>query len=133
MASDWQERHDLKQLWENHQIRIWGRPLKTALDRFMRREVYPRHRKTGRLGRAWEELLPAELVEHSCLDGLRNGQLQVLVDSAAHLYELNLLVKQGLLNELRQECPSVAISRIKLTRGTWYHEDEEGNKIPDYK
>ena len=130
--SDWQERQTLKQLWESRQFRRRDSSLKSQLDRFMRREVYPRARKTVRLGRAWAALLPEELVEHSCLDGLRNGQLQVLVDSAAHLYELNLLVKQGLLGELRDMCPSVAISSIKLVRGTWYHKDEEGNKIPDY-
>lgn len=130
--SDGQEQQDLKQLWENRQFRRRDSSLKSVLDRFMRRQVYPRARKTVRLGRAWAALLPEELVEHSCLDGLRNGQLQVLVDSAAHLYELNLLIKQGLLGELRDMCPSVAISRIKLVRGIWYRIDEEGNKIPDY-
>ncbi len=129
---DWQEQQDLKHLWQGRQIRRREQLLKSAVDRFMRRQVYPRRRRTGKLAAVWASLLPSELAAHSCLESLRNGQLRVLVDSAAHLYELNLLVQEGLLDELRRVCPRAALSQIKLVRGRWYHQDEKGNKIPDY-
>lgn len=82
---------------------------------------------------AWEELLPPELAQHTCLDGLNRGQLKVMVDSAPHLAELNILLREGFLDELRQACPSARVTRVKLERGQWYRENRHGIKIPTYR
>ena len=106
--------------------------LKNGVDRFMRRVVIPRRKKLSQLGDAWRELLPAEIVEHSCLESFRGGQLRVLVDSAAHMAELNLLIREGLSEQIRQMCPNLPLSKIKLVRGSWYYTNEEGNRIAIY-
>ncbi len=123
---------------------VWSRksearrtPQKTQLlghwvDRFMRREVYPKQKRLGQLGRAWMELLPEELVDHTCLENLRGGCLRVLVDNASSLYELALL-KESLIDQLYQLCPGVAPSDIRFVRGLWYQTNEEGFRIPNYR
>lgn len=108
-----------------------ARTLAQSLDAFLRRRVYPRQRKLGRLAQAWQHLLPETLQEHTCLDSLNRGRLKVLVDDAASLYELNLM-KHQLLDQLRQLCPNAAPSDLRLVRGRWYHINEEGIRIPDY-
>ncbi|MCK5271133.1 MAG: DUF721 domain-containing protein [Sedimentisphaerales bacterium] len=122
----------MRQLWQLRQPRPPAKPLKKTVDNFMRLVVRPRQRKLSKLAQAWSELLPDELIEHSCLEGYRAGTLRVLVDSAAHLAEMNLLLREGLEEQLRELCPRVSLTRVKLVRGYWYHTDEEGNRIPNF-
>ncbi|MBI9016071.1 MAG: DUF721 domain-containing protein [Phycisphaerae bacterium] len=103
-----------------------------VVDSFMRRKVYPRQKKLGELAAAWDELLPEELTEHSCLENFTRGTLKVLVDSPAHLAELNMLVREGLADHLREMCPNLPLSNIKIMHARWYHVDEQGNKIADF-
>ena len=97
--------------------------LGNAVQTFMDRVVEPRQEKLGQLALAWSQLLPPELDQHSCLGNLYRGTLRVLVDDATSLYELNLLQQQGLLNELRQLCPTVSVSSLRLVRGHWLPDD----------
>lgn len=108
------------------------KPLGELLDKFLRQAVIPRQKKLSRLGRAWQELLPPELGEHSCPESLHSSRLRILVDDAASMYELELLLKEGLLEQLRTCCPRMSISQVKLVRGQWYHIDDEGNKISEF-
>jgi len=130
MARYW-DKSQLDRVWRNRQRKVSTHPLKEGVQFFLKKVVYPRHKKMSAVARAWTELLPAELREHSWLAGVQKGQLRVLVDSAPHLYELNLLVKGGLLNQLRDLCPNVSLSAIRLERGVWYRVDADGNKIID--
>lgn len=98
----------------------------------MRREVAPRQKKMSLLGQAWQELLPAELLEHTCLENVHHGTLRVLVDDAPSLFELSQ-IKKELLNQLRDLCPNVAPARIRFVRGRWYYTSEEGAQIPHFK
>ena len=60
------------------------------------------HRKLGQLIDLWESRVPADLVAHSSIAGLRGGVAHVLVDSASTAYELDRLLREGLLAQLRQ-------------------------------
>jgi hypothetical protein len=126
------DKSQLMQIWRQRQRRERSAPLKESVGRFMKKVVYPRQRKLSVIGEAWREALPAELVEHSCLEDLRGGRLTVLVDSAPHLYELRLLIQQGLVDQLREACPKGGVSEIILRRGTWYRIDTEGREIPEF-
>ena len=126
------ERQRLEQVWQSRQGVSPGRPLGEPVNIFMKRIVQPRRRRLSLLGRAWLDLLPSELVDHSCLESLRGGRLKILVDSSSHLYELDLLVKEGLLDELREVCPTVPRSALKLVHGLWYKMDEPKHRIPRY-
>jgi len=106
--------------------------LSGAVGNFMKHQVYKRQKKLTALAHAWTHLLPDELIKHCCLESFRGGTLTVLVDGAGYLSELDLMIREGLLDQLRQLCPTLPLSRIKLKRGRWYHIDEEGNKITEF-
>ncbi len=105
----------------------------SSIQQFLKKQVQPRMKKFAVVSQAWEMNLPEELVEHTCIESFRGGQLNVLVDSSSHQYELNLMLKEGLLDALREMCPNVSIRKIKVTYGTWYRRDDEGSVIPVFK
>jgi len=80
-----------------------------------------------------EKLIPEEILQHICLESFRSGQLQIMVDSAAHLAELNLMIREGLLDQMRELCPQAGLLGMKLIRGQWYHTDQDNNRVPIYK
>ena len=129
--STW-DKHTLKRVIESHRIRQTTQPLANLVDKFVRREVAPRQKKLSRLGQAWQELLPKELLEHTCLENLYCDTLRVLVDDAPSLFELNQ-IKEELLDQLREFCPNIAPAQIRFVRGYWYYTSEEGIQIPDFK
>ena len=126
------DRKKLRNIWEHGQTRKTACRLGERVDQFLRKVVIPRQQKLAKLGLAWGQLLPAELLEHSCLDKYQRGQLTVLVDSASHFYELNTLVKEGLADQIRDLCPDTNLAKIKLLRGVWYRADKDA-RIVDYK
>ncbi|MCF7958182.1 MAG: DUF721 domain-containing protein [Phycisphaerae bacterium] len=126
------DKNQLRTIWENKQIKPRAQKLGITVDRFFRRVVIPRQKRLSALAEVWQALLPQELLEHSCLENYTRGNLRVLVDSPVHYAELHMLVREGLLDQMRAECPNIPLSRIKLARGLWYHIDDEGNKIPKF-
>ena len=126
------DKEKLERVWEQRQGSQRGKTLGSEVKVFMQRLVRPRQRMLSQLSQGWQALLPEELTEHSCLESFRRGQLRVLVDSSSHLHELNLLVQEGLVDWLRERCPSVGLSDIKLRHQSWYLLDDEGNQVPHY-
>ena len=122
-------KYNLKSRQKDAKSALSVQNLSGAIGTFMKREVFKRQKKLTSLAHAWTHLLPDELIEHSCLDGYRGGTLTVLVDGAGYLSELDLMIREGLLDQMRQLCPTLPLSAIKLKRGRWYHTDEEGHKI----
>ena len=62
----------------------------------------------------WYQLVPDDLAQHTSLESLRRGVLQVAVDSSAHLYELDRLLRNGLKQDLIRRQKKPVIRRIKL-------------------
>ena len=62
----------------------------------------------------WQELVDAPLVEHTRLEGLSRGVLRVGVDSSAHLYQLDQLLRGGLQAQLLRRAASAQVRRIRL-------------------
>ena len=82
----------------------------------VRQEVAPRQAKFGSVAEAWNHLLPVELGRHCRIADISGGQLKVVVDSPVYLYELRLC-SDGLIKELRRQCPRAKIKSIKLIVG----------------
>ena len=129
--STW-DKYTLNQVIESRRIKQTTQSLANIVDKFIRREVAPRQKKLSRLGQVWRELLPKELLEHTCLENLYRGTLRVLVDDASSLFELNQ-IKEELLDQLQEFCPNIAPAQIRFVRGYWYYTSEEGIQIPDFK
>ena len=87
--------------------------------------VEKRQTKLGKVADAWGRLVPEHLQARSCLEGLHRGRLNVIVDSAPHLYELKQLLLAGLEAQLVHACRAAGVRRVGLRRGRWY--DDNGN------
>ena len=99
---------------------------------FFKKKINKRHKLLQKISYAWGELLPVELQEHSSIEGLSRGMLKVMVDSQVHFAELDMLVRSGLADQILEIEPTLQAFTIRLYRGKWYHEDQEGNKIADW-
>lgn len=79
------------------------------------REVARPHRQLGQFVDLWAELIPEPLLRHTRLEGFARGVLRVAVDSSAHRYELDHLLRAGLERELMRRQPAGAtLRRVRL-------------------
>lgn len=67
----------------------------------------------GRLAEAWQEVVPPHLVRQTGLVALQRGVLTVEVPSAAVRYQLETLLRQGLLRDLRNSYAG-SLNRVKF-------------------
>jgi len=66
---------------------------------------------------AWEELTPKRLHSAAFPISLRQGVLYVSVDGSPTAYQVNRLVRSGLLRQLQKSC-SGTLRQIKVTVGS---------------
>ena len=95
-------------------------PLGPELISFFKTSVQRRQTKLEKIAHCWQQLVPELLNDHCALEGLTRGTLTVLVDTAAHLYELKQLLLAGLEKQLLTACKSAGLRKITLKRGRWY-------------
>lgn len=74
-------------------------------------------KKYGKIGTAWEELVPRMLVDHSAIESFSKGKLTVLVDNSAQLYDLKQLLLAGLEKQLIVACRKEGLKKVALKMG----------------
>jgi hypothetical protein len=116
----------LRTAWQNRQRPDPTTPLGGPLAMLMQHTLRKRVRQLGELAGAWDEIIPEEFRQHTALESFARGTLTVLVDSAPHRYQLEMLLRGGLLRLLTQRF-SGALNRVKLVPGQFYSVDVEGN------
>jgi len=84
----------------------------------MTRRLARRVRQIGRVSIVWDECIPEYIRDHTALVSFARGTLTVAVDSAAHRYQLQQLLRNGLEQAVRERIPG-ALDRIKLVPGTF--------------
>lgn len=126
------DKHTLDRVTRSRRKKPTAQPLANPIAKFVRREVTTRQKTLGRLGQAWQELLPKELLEHTCVETLHHGTLRVLVDNASSMFELNQ-AREQLTEQIRELCPTIGLSQIRFIRGRWYRISEEGIPIPVFR
>ncbi|MFW6060686.1 MAG: DciA family protein [Phycisphaeraceae bacterium] len=113
MADDPRQRHlDRLRQWRNR-----GEPDYSMrfIEKQFQHEVARPHKQLGRFIDLWAELVPETLHRHTRLEGFSRGTLRVAVDSSAHLYELNQLLRGGLERELMRRQPGgTPLRRVRL-------------------
>ncbi len=82
-----------------------------------KREVAKPFKQLEELAELWVELVPTHLAQHTRLEGLQRGVLRVVVDSAARHYELDRLLRGGLMRELTRRHKSAALRQVKVRVG----------------
>jgi hypothetical protein len=96
---------------------------------FFKNSVQKRQGKMAAIAECWQQLVPAILVEHCCLESFHAGTLKVIVDSSPHLYELKQLLLSGLEKQLQLACKSSGLRKVTLKPGRWYEGDGAARKI----
>jgi len=82
-----------------------------------KREVEKPFKQLEGLAELWAELVPDELAAHTKLESLSRGVLRVVVDSAGRHYELDRLLREGLMRELTRRHKGAALRQVKVRVG----------------
>lgn len=114
----------LQTIWQQRQESMRLTPLAEPLGRLMKHHLGRRVRQFSQLAGAWDEVIPVELRDHTAIEGFHRGVVTVAVDSAARRYQLNTLLRGGLLKALREQCGG-AIQRVRLVPGKVFQVDAE--------
>ncbi len=120
----------LRTVWQQRQSPNRVSHLSEPLTLFVKRTLETRARQVGKLAVVWDEVMPAELQEHTALESFRRGVLTVKVDSAPHRFQLQTLLDGGLLREIRSRLKA-PLNRVKLIPGRFYAVDVAG--MPRYE
>lgn len=115
----------LQTVWQNRQHNEMVCPVAQPLALFMKNTLAKRVRQLSRLAAIWDEVVPEEIREHTALESFNRGSLTVLVDSAAHRFELQMLLDGGLQREIQARFGG-AIQKIRLSPGRFSSVDLAG-------
>lgn len=107
----------LRAVWQNRQRGVYSVPIGALVRALVKSEGLDRPNAIRSLRGTWEELVGPELSRHSQLDGFRRGTLRVRVDSAAHMAELQVLVRAGLAEWVAAKFDQRPVSSIRLRLG----------------
>lgn len=114
----------LQTLWLQRQHKDRISPLSHPLSVLMKYQLGKRVRQLSKLAAIWDDVLPDGIRNHTALESFRDGVLTVLVDSASHRYQLQLLLAGGLTREIRSRF-SGTLKKIRPIPGQFYSIDLE--------
>ncbi len=117
----------LQTVWQQRQIRDFTAPIGQPLALLMKHKLAKRVKQLSRLAEVWDEVIPEEIAEHTALEGFNRGTLTVLVDSAPHRFQLNLLLAGGVKKEIQKRF-SGTLNHIRLLPGQFYSVDINGSQ-----
>lgn len=115
----------LRTVWQQRQFDDRYVPLAQPLAFLMKHVLAKRVRQLGQLAKVWDDVLPEAIRDHTALESFNRGVLTVLVDSAAHRYQLQMLLTGGLMAEIRARF-SGALNKIRLVPGQFCAVDFTG-------
>ena len=116
----------LRTVWQQRQFNDHIAHLSQPLAFLTKRVLAKKVRQLSRLAVIWDEIIPQTIAEHTALESFIRGTLTVIVDTAAHRFQLHTLLNNGLLRDL-QERFSGALERIKLIPGQFHAVDVAGS------
>lgn len=111
----------LRTVWQQRQFDDRIVPLSGPLT-VLEHSLAKRVRQLSRLAVIWDEVIPESIRDHTALESLQRGALTVLVDSAAHRYQLQILLDSGVRAEIQSRFPG-GLNRIRLVPGQFHAVD----------
>jgi hypothetical protein len=121
----------LQTIWQQRRADSRITPLAATLGTFMKHHLGRRVKKLSELAILWDDVIPEKVRRHTALESFRQGVLTVMVDSASHRFELQTLLRGGILKAIQQRFRG-ALNRIRLVPGQFYTVDlETGRKRYD--
>ena len=121
----------LQTIWQQRRAQTYATPVAATLGTYMKHHLGKRVKQLGELAILWDEIIPENLRRHTALESFRQGVLTVTVDSASHRFELQTLLRSGVLQAMQQRFRG-ALNRIRLTPGQFYSIDPETGR-PRYE
>ncbi len=115
----------LQTIWQQRQFKDRAAPIGQPLTMLMKHVLAKRVRQLSKLAEIWDDCIPGNICDHTALDSFNSGVLTVLVDSAAHRYQLQTLLTGGLMKEIRHRF-SGTLNKIRLIPGQFYSIDLNG-------
>jgi hypothetical protein len=115
----------LRTVWWQRQFNDRIAHISQPLGMLTRHVLAKRVRQLSKLASVWDEVIPPAIRQHTALEGFNRGILTVLVDSAPHRFQLQMLLDGGLLGELRRRFTG-AIDKVRLVAGQFYSVDLAG-------
>jgi hypothetical protein len=115
----------LRTVWQQRQINDTFVHLSQPMSALMKHRLAKKVRQLSQLAEIWDEVIPDEIREHTALESLSSGVLTVMVDSAAHRYELTSLLNGGLRSQI-QAMFGAGLDRIRLVPGQFFAVDLAG-------
>lgn len=79
-----------------------------------KQQIEKPYKQLGAIASLWESLVPHDLAQHTRIDSLQRGVLQISVDSSARLYELDRLMRGGLERQLIIGHKGPALRKVRL-------------------
>ena len=115
----------LQTVWHQRQIRDNAEPISGPIAMLVKHQLGKRVRQLHQLAEVWDELLPDAIAEHTALESFSRGTLTVMADTAAHRFQLESLLRGGLLRMLQQRLGS-SLAKVKVIPGQFYSVDMDG-------
>ena len=115
----------LQTVWQQRQLKDRVSLLAEPLAKLMKHRLAKRVRQLSQLAAAWDEVIPAQIAEHTALESFNRGVLTVMVDSASHRFQLEMLLAGGLKKEIQTRF-SGALNKVRLVPGQFYAVDLTG-------
>ena len=78
-----------------------------------RRTLKKSNKQLTQLLEAWDKLVPKPIAKNAIPTSLRSGVLEVSVTDSSTSYQLNQLIRSGLLSKLQQQC-SGTLKQIRI-------------------
>ena len=79
----------------------------------LRRNLKKSNKQLTQLVEAWDELVPSHIHQNTNPISFRGGVLEVYADGSPTVYQLNRIIRAGLLRELQQRC-SGTLNQIRV-------------------
>ena len=115
----------LRTIWQQRQFNDRVAPIGLPLGALMKYTLAKKVRQLSKLSQIWDALIPAEINGHTALESFNRGVLTVIVDSAPHRYNLQMLLSGGLVRELQARFAG-ALNKVRLVPGQFSSIDLAG-------
>ncbi len=117
----------LRTVWQQRQFNDRTTHLGEPLAVLMKHKLSKRFRQLSRLAAIWDEVVPEPIRDHTALEAFAGGVLTVVVDSAPHRFQLQTLLRGGLLKAIRAGF-SGTVNRVRLVPGQFASVDLAGDR-----
>ena len=107
----------MESVWQNRQTKGGALRIGPLVKSLIKAQGLDRPNSLGELNGIWGELVGEQFSRHTRLEAFRNSTLRVVVNSAAHMAELKMMVADGLAEQISAQLGEQSVKAIRLRLG----------------